>query len=85
VTTPQDVRSELRRRLHGDTQRTYWLVEFQGSIPPLREAFLASSDGDALERALDVAEGDRFEVWEGERLVRRWTLAEKESRSFTRR
>lgn len=85
MTTPQDVRSQLRRRLRSPAQRTYWLIEFDGLQPPRREPFFAPSDEVALERAIDVAEGEIFEVWEGERLVRRWTASRAPGRSFTPR
>jgi hypothetical protein len=85
MATPQQVRSQIRRRLHAGAQRTYWLVEIQGPRQSEREAFLAPSDADALERALDVAEGEVFEVWQGDRLVRRWTLDDLDSRSFAPR
>lgn len=83
--TSPEVRSELRRRLHDGAQRTYWLVEFDGQCPPVREPFLAPSDEDALERAIDVAEGEVFEIWEGDRLVRRWIMSENTGRSFAPR
>lgn len=83
--TVQHVRTQLRRRLHGRAQRTYWLVEFDASGAASREAFTAPSDAEALERALDVVEGEAFTLLEGERLVRQWTMAEDEGRSFAPR
>ena len=83
MATPLDVKAKIRQRLHDPRQRTYWLVEFEGAGPPDREAFLAPSDDVALDRALDVAEGEFFELWEGERLVRRWSLSAPAGRSFT--
>jgi hypothetical protein len=80
-----EIRSALHRRLHAAPQRTYLLVEFDGSGAPAAETFPAASDGEALERALEVAEGSAFEVWEGARFVRRWTMSDPDSRSFSPR